>query len=53
VSERRSDESEENRMRSQRLRLELRMKLAPEEPWMLLRFDDLPILSIRRPADDR
>jgi hypothetical protein len=52
VSERGADECEEEWMRSQRLRLKLRMKLAAQEPRMLRRFDDLHILPIRRPAGD-
>jgi len=52
MSERGANESEEKRMRCQRLRLELRVKLAAEEPRMLRRFDDLHIFSVGRAAGD-
>src|SRR3982074_3558578 len=38
----------EKRVRSQRLRLELRMELTAQEPWMVREFDDLNEVLVRR-----
>src|SRR5271167_1116046 len=49
---RRRNECAEQRMRLQRLRLELRMKLASDEMWMVEQFDHLDVGAIRRRAGD-
>src|ERR1700679_954254 len=48
----RRNERAEQRMRLQRLRLELGMKLAPDEMWMVGQFYHLHISSVRRRARD-
>ena len=52
MSERRANKGEEERVRSQRLRLELGMELAAEKPGMPWRFDDLHVLAVGRAACD-
>src|SRR5688572_2944552 len=44
--DRRGDEAGEQRMRARRARLELRMELAADEPWMLGILDDLDELPV-------
>src|SRR4051812_34767529 len=46
------DEAGEQRMRVQRLRLELRMELHGEVPWMIGQFGNLDELAVRRPTRD-
>ena len=48
----RLDEAGEQRMRAQRLGLELRMELHRQEPRMAGQLDDLDELAVERPADD-
>ncbi len=50
VGERRANKGEEQWMRGQRLRLELGVELAAEEPGMFRRFDDLHVLAVRGTA---
>src|SRR3954453_6598345 len=49
---RRPDEAAEQRMRLQRLRLELRMELAADEEWMLGDLDHLDVSPIGGRAGD-
>ena len=48
----RFDEPGEQRMRLERLRLELGMELHGDVPRMRRQFDDLDELAVERPADD-
>src|SRR5437016_8542565 len=50
--QRRADEGCEQRMWFQRLRLEFRMELAAEEPWVVWRLDDFDVILIRRASRD-
>src|SRR5258707_518125 len=52
VLQRRTDESRKKRMRLQRFGLELRVELAPQEPGMLRRLDDLHVILVWRAPGD-
>src|ERR1700754_738463 len=47
-----ADEGGEERMRLERLRFELGMELAAEEPWMVRSFDDLDIIFVGSASGD-